>query len=40
MGRLLTDPEHVKSYEIGPGTVCKGIAKRFNKKLEVVSVQV
>lgn len=29
-----------KSYELGPGTVCRGIVKRFGKKLEVINVQV
>lgn len=40
MSTMLTSPDHTKSYEIGPGSVCKGIVKRFGKKLEVVSVQV
>lgn len=34
---MVKAPEFVKSYEIGPGTVCRGIVKRFGKKLEVVS---
>jgi len=38
MTNLLKSPEFVKAYEVGPGTVCKGIVKRFNKKLEVISV--
>jgi [acyl-carrier-protein] S-malonyltransferase len=29
-----------KSYELGPGTVCRGIVKRFGKKLEVNNIQV
>jgi len=29
-----------KAYELGPGTVCRGIVKRYGKKLEVVNVQV
>ena len=29
-----------KSYELGPGTVCRGIVKRFGKKLEVINVQI
>ena len=29
----------VKAYELGPGTVCRGIVKRFGKKIEVVNVQ-
>lgn len=36
---MVTSPDFVKAYEIGPGTVCRGIVKRFGKKLEVVSVQ-
>ena len=36
---MVTDPEFVKSYEIGPGTVCRGIVKRFGKKLEVINIQ-
>lgn len=32
-------PEFEKSYELGPGTVCRGIVKRFGKKLEVINVQ-
>eukprot|EP00981_Chlorochromonas_danica_P003073 scaffold610_cov169-Ochromonas_danica.AAC.9 len=36
---MVTNPDFVKSYEIGPGTVCRGIVKRFGKKLEVVNVQ-
>lgn len=27
------------AYEIGPGTVCRGIVKRFGKKLPVTNVQ-
>lgn len=36
---MVKAPEHVKSYEIGPGTVCRGIVKRFGKKIEVINVQ-
>jgi len=36
---MVKAPEFQKSYEIGPGTVCRGIVKRFGKKLEVVNVQ-
>jgi [acyl-carrier-protein] S-malonyltransferase len=36
---MVTAPEFEKSYEIGPGTVCRGIVKRFGKKTPVVSVQ-
>ena len=28
-----------QAYELGPGTVCRGIVKRFGKKIEVVNVQ-
>ena len=31
--------EYEMSYEIGPGTVCRGIVKRFGKKIPVTSVQ-
>ena len=41
---MVKSPEWVdgtgKSYELGPGTVCRGIVKRFGKKLEVVNIQV
>lgn len=36
---MVTSPDFVKAYELGPGTVCRGIVKRYGKKLEVVSVQ-
>lgn len=36
---MVKAPEFTKSYELGPGTVCRGIVKRFGKKLEVVNVQ-
>eukprot|EP00595_Chromulina_sp_UTEXLB2642_P000416 CAMPEP_0196762278 /NCGR_PEP_ID=MMETSP1095-20130614/1686_1 /TAXON_ID=96789 ORGANISM="Chromulina nebulosa, Strain UTEXLB2642" /NCGR_SAMPLE_ID=MMETSP1095 /ASSEMBLY_ACC=CAM_ASM_000446 /LENGTH=288 /DNA_ID=CAMNT_0042112863 /DNA_START=174 /DNA_END=1040 /DNA_ORIENTATION=+ len=36
---MVKNPEFVKAYEIGPGTVCRGIVKRYGKKLEVVNVQ-
>jgi len=36
---MVSSPEFQRAYEIGPGTVCRGIVKRFGKKLEVVSVQ-
>lgn len=39
MKGLLNSPDFVKAYEIGPGSVCKGIVKRFGKKYEVISVQ-
>lgn len=40
IGRMVKSPEYVKSYEIGPGKVCRGLIKRFGKKLEVDSVTV
>eukprot|EP01038_Epipyxis_sp_PR26KG_P004741 gene4741-6652_t len=36
---MVKNPDFQKAYEIGPGTVCRGIVKRFGKKLEVVNVQ-
>lgn len=36
---MVKSPDFTKAYEIGPGTVCRGIVKRFGKKLEVVNVQ-
>lgn len=36
---MVKAPEFENSYEIGPGTVCRGILKRFGKKTPVVSVQ-
>lgn len=36
---MVQSPDFTKAYELGPGTVCRGIVKRFGKKLEVVSVQ-
>jgi len=36
---MVNAPEFENSYEIGPGTVCRGILKRFGKKTPVVSVQ-
>lgn len=35
---MVTSPDFVKAYEVGPGTVCRGIVKRFGKKLEVINV--
>lgn len=37
---MVTSPEFIKSYEIGPNNVCKGIVKRFGKKLEVINISV
>jgi [acyl-carrier-protein] S-malonyltransferase len=36
---MVTHPDFQKAYELGPGTVCRGIVKRFGKKLEVINVQ-
>jgi [acyl-carrier-protein] S-malonyltransferase len=36
---MVKSPEFEKSYELGPGTVCKGIVKRFGKKLDVTNIQ-
>ena len=40
MKEMLNSPAFTKSYEVGPGTVCRGIVKRFGKKYEVINVQV
>ena len=37
---LVKSPDFVKAYELGPGTVCRGIVKRYGKKLEVINIQV
>lgn len=39
VGAMVAAPEFEKAYELGPGTVCRGIVKRYGKKLEVVNVQ-
>merc|ERR1711871_1628499 len=36
---MVKSDEFEVSYQIGPGTVCRGIVKRFGKKTPVVSVQ-
>ncbi len=36
---MVKSEDFEQSYEIGPGTVCRGIVKRFGKKTPVVSVQ-
>lgn len=36
---MVKAPEFQRAYELGPGTVCRGIVKRFGKKLEVINVQ-
>ena len=40
MKQLLTSPDFKKAYELGPGTVCAGIVKRYGKQYEVVNVTV
>ncbi len=37
---MVQSTDFTKAYELGPGTVCRGIVKRFGKKLEVVNVSV
>jgi [acyl-carrier-protein] S-malonyltransferase len=39
IGTMVRAPEFQRAYELGPGTVCRGIVKRYGKKLEVVGVQ-
>lgn len=36
---MVKSEEFAGAYEIGPGTVCRGIVKRFGKKLLVTNVQ-
>ena len=36
---MVKAPEFDQAYELGPGTVCRGIVKRFGKKLNVTNVQ-
>jgi [acyl-carrier-protein] S-malonyltransferase len=36
---MVKAPEFEKAYELGPGTVCRGIVKRFGKKLDVTNIQ-
>mmetsp|Transcript_2659 Transcript_2659/g.3634 ORF Transcript_2659/g.3634 Transcript_2659/m.3634 type:complete len:354 (+) Transcript_2659:16-1077(+) len=36
---MVQAPDFAKSYEFGPGTVCRGIVKRFGKKLDVTNIQ-
>jgi len=38
MTAMTKSSDFVKAYEVGPGTVCKGIVKRFGKQFEVISV--
>ena len=35
---LVKAPEFEKAYELGPGMVCRGIVKRYGKKLNVINV--
>eukprot|EP01041_Mallomonas_annulata_P012559 gene12559-26450_t len=37
---MVKSPDFIKAYELGPGSVCRGIVKRYGKKLEVINVQV
>lgn len=37
---MVKSADFERSYELGPGTVCRGIVKRYGKKLEVNSIQV
>ena len=36
---MVTADAFEECYELGPGTVCRGIVKRFGKKLKVNSIQ-
>lgn len=36
---MVKSPEFEKAYEAGPGLVCRGIVKRYGKKLNVINVQ-
>ncbi len=35
---MVKSSEFEKAYELGPGTVCRGIVKRYGKKLNVINV--
>jgi [acyl-carrier-protein] S-malonyltransferase len=39
MHLLLSNPSFQRAYEIGPGTVCSGIVKMFNRRANVTSVK-
>lgn len=39
MRAMLTSPDFETAYELGPGSVCRAIVKRFNKRASVVGVQ-
>lgn len=36
---MVKSEEFTMAYELGPGTVCRGILKRFGKKTPVTSIQ-
>ena len=38
IGAMVRAPEFQKAYELGPGTVCKGLVKRHGKQFEVINV--
>ena len=35
---MVKAPEFDRAYELGPGTVCRGIVKRYGKKINVINV--
>lgn len=35
---MVKSPDFTKAYELGPGSVCRGIVKRYGKKLEVINI--
>lgn len=39
MHLLLSNPDFVQAYEIGPGTVCSGVVKMYNRRAKVTSIQ-
>ena len=38
MAAMVRAPELQRAYELGPGSVCRGLAKKLNKKLEVIGI--
>lgn len=38
IGRMVQADEFERCFEVGPGTVCKGIVKRFGRKLPVENI--
>jgi len=38
IGTMVRSPDFVKAYELGPGTVCKALVKRFGRRIDVTSV--